>query len=194
MVHIKPTERETWASHASEAWYIGPAMHHYRCYFTWVWETRAKRVSDTLAWLPVHVAIPIPNSNDQAIAAASDLVIALQNPSPATALAPVSDNNRVALEQLAAIFADHTATRLSPIRPPPGFPPIIQPTLQSQLTPPPRVQTPLIYHVPQQADAPRPRVAGPATPVPALRTPMIHTGGPREGSQATALSSPTAQP
>ena len=49
MVHEKPMDRETWAPHASEAWYTGPAMHHYRCYKVWVWETRAERISDTLA-------------------------------------------------------------------------------------------------------------------------------------------------
>ena len=30
MVHAKPDNRETWALHAVEGWYIGPAMYHYR--------------------------------------------------------------------------------------------------------------------------------------------------------------------
>eukprot|EP00957_Ditylum_brightwellii_P080424 6117107-Ditylum_brightwellii.AAC.1 len=31
-VHIKPNCWATWGFHALPAWYIGPAMQHYRCY------------------------------------------------------------------------------------------------------------------------------------------------------------------
>lgn len=30
-VHVKPGRRATWGFHAADAWYVGPAMKHYRC-------------------------------------------------------------------------------------------------------------------------------------------------------------------
>ena len=48
MVHEKPDDRETWAPHAVEGWYIGPAIYHYRCYTVWIKATRADKISDTI--------------------------------------------------------------------------------------------------------------------------------------------------
>jgi hypothetical protein len=48
LVHEKPSVRGTWAPHAVDGWYIGPAMKHYRCHRVWIWETRAERIADTL--------------------------------------------------------------------------------------------------------------------------------------------------
>jgi hypothetical protein len=31
LVHLKPTCRKSWAFHASNGWYIGPSLKHYRC-------------------------------------------------------------------------------------------------------------------------------------------------------------------
>ena len=31
-VHIKPNTRKSWGVHALDAWYIAPAMKHYRCF------------------------------------------------------------------------------------------------------------------------------------------------------------------
>ncbi len=36
MVHEKSSVRGTWAPHAVDGFYVGPAMHHYRCYRVWV--------------------------------------------------------------------------------------------------------------------------------------------------------------
>ena len=41
LVHEVPEIRETWSPHTFDAWYLVPAMHHYRCYKVWVWATRA---------------------------------------------------------------------------------------------------------------------------------------------------------
>ena len=48
LVHEKSHQRGTWAPHGEDAWYIGPAFEHYRCYKVWAWETRRERDSDTL--------------------------------------------------------------------------------------------------------------------------------------------------
>jgi hypothetical protein len=58
LIHEKPNNRDTWAPHAIDAWYIGPALKHYRCYRTYVWETRSERTTDTLTWMPKNVVLP----------------------------------------------------------------------------------------------------------------------------------------
>ena len=52
--------------------------------------------------------MPIPGSADRVIAAATDLVSALRNPSPAAAIAPIDGNNLAALDQLITIFRQYT--------------------------------------------------------------------------------------
>ena len=37
-----PDKRGTWSPHGLDAWYLGPAYEHYRCYRVWIWETKAR--------------------------------------------------------------------------------------------------------------------------------------------------------
>ena len=53
--------RQSWAPHGVDAFYLGPALGHYRSYEVWVPQTRAKRVTDTVAWFPSEVAMPGPS-------------------------------------------------------------------------------------------------------------------------------------
>jgi hypothetical protein len=109
LVHEKPNIRETWAPYGVKGWYIGPALHHYRCYRVWVWATNAERVADTMAWFPQHVTMPFLSSSQAAIAAARDLVSALNNPTSASPICPLATSQREQLDQLADIFTQHTA-------------------------------------------------------------------------------------
>jgi hypothetical protein len=56
--HDKPTARGTWEPHGEVGFYLGPALHHYRCYNVWIKATRAHRVTDTVTWFPVDVIVP----------------------------------------------------------------------------------------------------------------------------------------
>ena len=58
LVHEKPHLRDSWAPHAVDAWYLGPALKHHRGYPVWIWKTCSERTTDTLTWLPKHVAVP----------------------------------------------------------------------------------------------------------------------------------------
>ena len=40
LAHARAGERATWATHAFEAWYVGPALEHYRCFTVWATKTR----------------------------------------------------------------------------------------------------------------------------------------------------------
>jgi hypothetical protein len=64
LVHKKPDLRASWAPHALDAWYLGPAMQHYRCHRAWIWDTRHERVTDTVTWLPKTAPIPEPTIHD----------------------------------------------------------------------------------------------------------------------------------
>jgi hypothetical protein len=108
LVHEKPDVHGTWSPYAVEGWYVGPATNHYRCYKVWIKETSAKRIADTLTWLPLHVKMPGATPADAAAAAAKDLIAALLNPATPSPLSLMSDSQRHALYQLADIFASIT--------------------------------------------------------------------------------------
>jgi len=39
LVHEKPENQTTWAPHAVEGWYVGPALQSYQCYQMWINDT-----------------------------------------------------------------------------------------------------------------------------------------------------------
>ena len=104
IVHEKPQSRLAWSPHGIDGWYLGPAMHHYRCYRVWTKYTRSERIADTLTCFPTLVEMPKTSSADAAVVAAQQLTAALRNPSPATPLALLFDEHRAALNQLSGIF------------------------------------------------------------------------------------------
>ena len=77
LVYKKPALRGTWAAHAVNAWYLGPALHHYWCYRVYILETRGERIANTVVWFPTKGRAPISSSTELAIAAARDLIAAL---------------------------------------------------------------------------------------------------------------------
>jgi len=125
IIHEKPQQRGTRAPHGVEGWYIGPSMDHYRNFTVYVSSTRSIRITDTLAWLPTKVIMPTTSSTEMAMAAAFDLTQALAHPSPASALSPLTDQQRHALTELATIFGtltnpinrDTTEPRVEPTEP-----------------------------------------------------------------------------
>ena len=99
-----PANRRTWDPHATEGWYLGPALDHYRCYRCYVPKTRAERVVRTVKFMPTTFNMPQLSSKDAAIDAALQLTKALENPHPASVLIPPSLEQAEALRKLASIF------------------------------------------------------------------------------------------
>ena len=59
--HVAPLVRKSWDRHSLRAFYIGPALAHYRCHHVYVASTSAMRISDTLFHFPdplFHFADP----------------------------------------------------------------------------------------------------------------------------------------
>ena len=132
LIHVKPTIRGTWAPHAVPGWYLGPALHHYRCYRVWSRTTRAERITDTLAWIPTDIPLPVPSAAERLYLAATTLTEALLEPADATITNLLPATATHALHTLATIFADY----VQPPAPPPLLPPTLQPPGPPPMVPP----------------------------------------------------------
>jgi hypothetical protein len=107
LIHKKPDTRGTWAPHAVEGWYLGPAMRHYRCYCVWAWNTNAERVANTLTWFPTSTIMPWHSSKDIVTAAAHKVTHTLLHPSPMSPPSPLTNSHHQQLFQLADVFQQH---------------------------------------------------------------------------------------
>jgi hypothetical protein len=143
LVHEKPSNRKSWAPHALDAWYLGPAMEHYRCYRVFPWKTRSERIVDTVTWVPSKFKLPTLSSNDLIIDCASKIIVALQNPVPNAEALPLTNRQHQALKEMANIMLPPLPTQFPtpPITPAPTFHqpalPIVDPTALI----PPNVET-----------------------------------------------------
>ena len=148
LAHDKPNVRESWAPHASEGWYVGPALESYRCHKIWIEASRAVRTCDTVKWLPHRLKMPIPSTGDRILASLKDIVNALRNPSGPEPAAPCSQTH-----------ADELRTILDIIEPAPATPGTPLPPVTTTSSPTAPASVPL-------APVPEPRVAVPAPPQP----------------------------
>ena len=101
LVHEKPSARDSWSPHGVDGWYIGPALESYGCFKVWIWDTRNERVCDTLEWFPSTVTLPLASSINLIIAAANNLVHALNHLSAGSSLAPLADSEVETLRNIA---------------------------------------------------------------------------------------------
>jgi hypothetical protein len=104
LVHQKPSVRRSWAPHAIDGWYIGPALESYRCYRVWIWETRMERICDTLTWFPTKVKLPTVTNSDLILAGIQDIVNALTKPLPDNSLPPLDPTHVQALVDVSALL------------------------------------------------------------------------------------------
>jgi hypothetical protein len=190
LVHEKPSVRKTWAPHAVDRWYIGPAMHHYRCHQVWIHGTTSERIADTLTWFPSKVKMPTTSSHDTVVAAARDLVKALSNPTPASPLAPLGTQERAALEQLSNIFSNFSDPSITLDTKSPAAPSVPRPV---PATTPMRVQfqdlpTEPLPRVPPVPTAPIASHTLPRVPilVPDTETYKLVTCNPRQARRRAA--------
>lgn len=133
IIHDKPSNRESWAAHGLDGWYLGPALESYRCYLCWITETRRERICDTVAFLPLHVTLPVATANDMILASLRDIIVALKMPAQNLELTPptITNTNRTALMQLQLL-----------LDPPTNAPREPGPAPLPEHTPPLRLQAP----------------------------------------------------
>jgi hypothetical protein len=106
LAHEKTTQRATWSTHAFSAWYIGPALKHYRCYKVWATKTRQERIVNQLMWFPSR-PFPKLTSEDLLRATIEDLKTLLLHPPTETYIGNMEQTQRGELIQLSDILHQH---------------------------------------------------------------------------------------
>ena len=110
-------QRGTWSPHGLDAWYLGPAYEHYQCYRVWIWETKAERYTDTVAWFPPpHIKMPVASKADLIVGCMNYVVRILTEKFHGT-VDPLTNSNVHALTQTTSLLLHHAEE--SPIAPAP---------------------------------------------------------------------------
>jgi hypothetical protein len=113
LIHDKAKNRASWAPHAAEGWYIGPALEHYRCYLIYSAKSRSAQIANTLTWFPTKVPFPFPNDSECLTAALNNIKTTLQMPTSDGAI-PIANNTQSSkLQRLLTIFNQLESAPLS---------------------------------------------------------------------------------
>ena len=73
LVHNKPQNRETWAPHGKEGWYIRPDIRNHHCLIYYIPKTASEQVSDMTDISPAQNQLPIPFLADAVTHTSADL-------------------------------------------------------------------------------------------------------------------------
>jgi hypothetical protein len=137
LVYEHPTIHASWAPHGTNAYYVGPALKHYRCLRFYMPGTQSYCVADTWRLYPTHCATPTISDTERTLIQATDTLTALGRTVPSSTREGIAQAQ--AIQQLRNILL---------------------PTLQQNVSPPPTPCTP-------SPREPRPRLAAtPETRVP----------------------------
>ena len=167
LIHDKT--RKTWATHALDGWYIGPALHHYRCCTCIMSTTGGTHIVDTVEFIPHKILIPVSTPDTYLHQAAIDILAILQKPTSPTPGLTYGSPTSNAFIQISQIIRRATApyTNNTPT-------PVPSPRVQSTPTVP-------SLRVQPTSDIPSPRVQ----PTSAVPSPRVKT--------TSAVPSPRAQ-
>eukprot|EP00956_Cyclotella_meneghiniana_P007360 scaffold10022_cov21-Cyclotella_meneghiniana.AAC.1 len=108
LIFLDPNKRRSYQNHALDAWYVGPAMNHYRNYRFWLPDTHGFRTGSTAKFFPAHCKMPAIEPGDTIRLAAQDLIQAIQNRNKHAPI-DLMPKHTEALRQLVEIFKDTTA-------------------------------------------------------------------------------------
>jgi len=116
LIHKNPSVWGTWAPHAVDRWYLGPALQLNQCYTVWCKDTCAQHICDTLTWLPANVPMPTATASYYMIAGLYDITQALwYYPAKHSPLAPLTTNQVDVLEQLMTILHGNNKPAIEPM-------------------------------------------------------------------------------
>jgi hypothetical protein len=73
LIFNDPAMRTSWAPHATDGFYVGPANNHYRCLRFYIPMMQRFRFLDTWHLYPAHCSIPVLLEHDQTLRAAANL-------------------------------------------------------------------------------------------------------------------------
>jgi hypothetical protein len=103
LISDDPDFRASWAPHATDGYYVGPAVDHYQCLRFYIPVTQHFQFAETWHLYPTHCQILVASQHDLSKAATEDLLASLGGTVPA------STNDKIkyirAIQQLTAIMA-----------------------------------------------------------------------------------------
>lgn len=79
LAQVKPGIREAWGFHSMEAWYVGPAPMHYRCYTVIAKKSGAEHITDTVKFKHHAVALPTVSYAERVTKATNSLIHAIKD-------------------------------------------------------------------------------------------------------------------
>jgi hypothetical protein len=82
VIYEAPESRGSWASHCTDAWYVGPSQDHYWCSHFFVPDTRAYRVSGSAELFPQYCQMPYLMWNKHLLEVINELVTMLHKLPP----------------------------------------------------------------------------------------------------------------
>jgi len=171
--------RTSWAPHGTKAWYIGPAMNHYRCVEVYIPKTNGIAIADTFKWSDSNpFKKPKISFEEQLATAAHDLASTIKNNN--LYLLPNQDL-RKNINQLESLFRTSveqiTMNKLTPLAPEQTNEDIKIPITQNDATvDPPRViaKSPRVI-----AESPRVKTSNPSNPETLLNKSLYRTISPK---------------
>ena len=143
LIHVKPSQRKSWAYHGQVGWYVGPALHHYRCFRCFLPQSGREIVTDTVHFLPKKIVFPTETLSDRLMRAVHKIIHVMD--SNRNALNPILPHKDAIMK--AFVQVKKLLTPPIPI-PPVGlkrFPPTITPSSARE----PRVQEQIRKGIPK---------------------------------------------
>jgi hypothetical protein len=82
VIYKAPESQGSWASHGTDAWYVGPSLDHYQCNHYFVTDTHAYHVSGLAKLFPQHCQVPFLLWNESFQEVIDELKMALNELPP----------------------------------------------------------------------------------------------------------------
>ena len=133
IIHEKPSQRKSWAPHGVFAWYVGPALEHYRCIRAYVLSTFKERITDTAQFFPHSIKMTSTTDADYLQEATDDILSILARPTPTLPFLETGPALRSAIAKTAVLLhralkkptsllqtiesIDHSSPSSSPVSP-----------------------------------------------------------------------------
>jgi hypothetical protein len=131
LVYDNPATRASWAPHATDSFYVGPANNNYRCHCFYIPSTWRFRIADTWRLYPARCQVPVASEHDKTLLAGANLFEQLGRTIPTMASAKLK--HLAAIHQLSTIISGQL-----------NFPPSVptSPRVETDLPPRAAIATP----------------------------------------------------
>jgi hypothetical protein len=103
LVYEDPAVRTSWVPHGTDAYYIGPALKHYRCLCFYMPATRSYHIADTWRLYPKHCTMPSILQANLTVLQATDVLQSLGATIPTSTSESITKNK--AIQQLQEILS-----------------------------------------------------------------------------------------